>query len=125
MEFRPSPRDVIDAFEKRIADDNDYVIDCLIECGLDPEIRNHYYAMKRLLTDFREHYETKMDNETFDVTETFSSFVDEQGRYHRTSPDQYIGSLVIELGEDERYSVYTNRRTMEGKFTEEEFTQED
>ena len=85
IEFLPSNRDVLDAFTHRIEHDNLYVLKCLVECGLDESILNLKYvqASEYIIQDFRNFFNAHMKMDTFDVTDTFKSFVDEHGRYSR------------------------------------------
>ena len=112
MEFRPSNRDVLDAFKLRIMSDDQYVIDCLVKSGLSSDILGdeYYHARKRILKDFRSNYTPLMKTEDYDVTDTFKSFVDENGRYHRKSPIQSVGELVVELGKEGSFEVFKRRK---------------
>lgn len=120
MEFRPSPRDVIDAFKYRIEHDDYYVISSLVECGLDNRIFDNKYAKQFILKDFRKYVDIRFNTESYEVTDTFKRFVDNAGRYTREvepTEDLEMNCIILELNEDSSFYIYTHTVAVEDSYT--------
>lgn len=103
MEFKPSNNDVIDALKLRIMTDDDYVLDCLSEVGLNTSMLSRH-AIEMILEDFRRKIEVRLKSDNHDATDTFKPFVNSKGNYQS---DNSFEKFTLVPNENGTFTIYT------------------